>query len=317
MSKIVVYTAIADAYDLLKEPPAGLQNGVDWVAFCERAPSKTSWQIRKICTEFADPCRNAKKHKILAHTFFPEAAYSLWIDGSVKLGAGFSIHQLIDEHLREHDLMVFKHPERQCIYEEAEACIRMKRDDPEIIRKQMAAYRQDNYPSSHGLVESGILLRRHTEQIRQFNEAWYQEIKNNSRRDQLSFNYMAHKTGLNFGCLPESLRSGTGRWFQVMPHWQFQHWHLLHKRKKLANLFLLGFAILALAWVLLELALIFEDVNRHSPFSVFSRLGLLALVSLGGIGICWFWRSSLKRKIREAKPAVVKFSRSFEAPKTS
>ena len=113
MSKIVVYTAIAGNYDTLKEPPGKLLKEADFVAFCDFIPTTRAWQIQKTCAEFADPARNAKIHKILPHIFFPEATYSLWIDGSVKINRAFPIRQWIEEYLGEHDLAVFKHPARQ------------------------------------------------------------------------------------------------------------------------------------------------------------------------------------------------------------
>jgi hypothetical protein len=300
MPKIVVYTAIAGKYDTLKEPPGGLLKEVDFVAFCDCTPPATSWEIRKVCTEFSDPCRNAKTHKILPHMFFPEATYSLWIDGSVAINGAFPIKQWIEECLSESDWAIFKHPDRQCIYDEAEACIRLSKDDPAIIQSQMALYRKENYPANNGLVESAVILRRHTEAVRQFNEAWFQEIRNNSRRDQLSFNYVAHKTGLKFRYLPESLRHGPDCYFQFQFHGA-QIEHGLRLRKALANRFLLICVILALAWIPAGLGLILADTKLRPMLPGFLRLWPLAVVPLCGAGIFWIWRVVLKRKIREAK----------------
>lgn len=218
MPNIVVYTAITNNYDTLKEPPIELRNEVDFVAFLGCDQIETSWQIRKAHSEFADPCRNAKIHKILPHIFFPEKTYSLWIDGSVEIKFTFPIEQLIDKYLKEFDLAVFKHRDRRCIYEEADACIRMRKDKRWIIHRQIAKYKNDGYPPNNGLAECTVLLRRHTEKICQFNEAWYQEIKNYSRRDQLSFNYVAHKVGLEFCYFPGFLGHKSNDWFNIQLH---------------------------------------------------------------------------------------------------
>jgi hypothetical protein len=50
-----------------------------------------------------------------------------------------------------------------------------------------------------------VLLRRHTEAIRAFNEAWWDEIQRGSRRDQLSFAYVARRCGLTWRHFPGSL----------------------------------------------------------------------------------------------------------------
>lgn len=300
MSKIVVYTAIAGNYDTLKEPPGRLFKEADFVAFCDFTPTATAWQIRKVCAEFADPCRNAKIHKILPHVFFPEATYSLWIDGSVKINRAFPIRRWIEECLGQHDLAVFKHPQRRCLYEEGEACIRLAKDDPATIRNQMALYRDENYPLNNGLVESTIILRRHTEAVRRLNEAWFQEIKSNSRRDQLSFNYVAHQAGFQFCHLPESLRQGPGRWFQVQSH-AAQIEYELRLRKALVNRLLLIFIILAFAWIPAGLFLILADTSLRPVLPVFLHLWPLTAAPLGGTVIFWVWRVWLKRKIRETK----------------
>ena len=55
-----------------------------------------------------------------------------------------------------------------------------------------------------------MILRRHTDAIRRLNEAWWNEIVRGSRRDQLSFNYVAWKLGLSYATFPLSLATGNG-----------------------------------------------------------------------------------------------------------
>jgi hypothetical protein len=216
---VVVYTAIANRYDVLKAVPNESHAGTDFVAFLDEPQQVTSWSIRSLYAGFADPCRNAKVHKILPHRFFPEVKYSLWIDGSVEIKRGFSLRRLVQEYLAEHDLAVFQHPSRQCIYEEAEACLRLQKDDPEVIRRQMKKYKDEGYPANSGLAECTVLLRRHCANVDRFNEAWHEEIRNHSRRDQLSFNLVAGKLKLRFRYFPGSLRGKhSNPWFRIWRH---------------------------------------------------------------------------------------------------
>jgi hypothetical protein len=202
MSNFVVYTAITPGYDALKSPPPLWRADADFVAFTDGARPAPGWEIRPVYRRFRDPCRNAKIHKLLPHEFFPQAEYSLWIDGSIVITSALPLGQWADAYLREHDLAVFKHPNRHCIYAEALYCMSKKLDQPKKIDGQMQKYFAAGYPPKNGLVECTILLRRHTRAIRRFNEAWYAEIKAHSRRDQLSFNYVAHKLGLEYAFLP-------------------------------------------------------------------------------------------------------------------
>lgn len=205
----VVYTAITGDYDGLKELPELSRKGVECVAFLDRERIKTDptfWSIKKAHAEFKDQNRNAKIHKIMPHLFFPDKEYSLWLDGSCRIEFPFTVERLIDIYLSDADLAVFKHPIRNCVYQEANACISAKLDDPDVIREQVNRYTKENYPSNFGLAECSVLLRRHTPAMKAFSELWWNEIKRGSRRDQISFNYVAHKTGLKIQYFPGDLR---------------------------------------------------------------------------------------------------------------
>ena len=207
-NKIVVYTAITNVsnnYDDLKEQKKK-EDEVQFVAFLENPTTSNTWECRKIHTEFKDPNRNAKIHKILPHVYFPEKNYSLWIDGSVKIKFPFSLKRLVEIYLCDCDMAVFKHSERTCIYQEANVCIKRRLDDAEVIRKQISKYTKDGYASNLGLAECTIILRRHSSEIKTFNEAWWKEICEGSKRDQISFNYVAKKLGIRFKYFSGNLR---------------------------------------------------------------------------------------------------------------
>jgi hypothetical protein len=53
-------------------------------------------------------------------------------------------------------------------------------------------------------------LRRHTQAVRAFNEAWWTEIVRGSWRDQLSFDYISWKLGISYVNFPLSLHEGNG-----------------------------------------------------------------------------------------------------------
>jgi len=210
---VVIYTAITGNYDTLKEPPQHASDGIDCVAFLDGntpRPDHTAWQVRDIDKEESDPCRTAKRYKILPHEFFPQKEYSLWIDGAVDIQYPFPTEQLAELFLKDADLCVFRHYRRGCIYAEAAECSRRNLDDPAIIDRQIQRYREEGYPENAGLVEAIVLLRRHTPAMQAFNETWWQEIQQGSRRDQISFNYVARKLGLHYNTFPLTIRVNNG-----------------------------------------------------------------------------------------------------------
>jgi hypothetical protein len=198
MKDIVVYTAITQGYDTLKPYPASWQLEADFVAFLDDFPTGSEWKIQPLCRQFRDPCRNAKIYKMLPHEFFPNASYSLWIDGSVQIVSKLSLQSLIENYLSQNDLAVFKHRRRNCPYKEGAYCILQGLDSEELIKSQLNKYRRLGYPQDNGLAECTVLLRRHTPIVKSFNEMWHREILAHSRRDQLSFNFVTHSLGLKY-----------------------------------------------------------------------------------------------------------------------
>ena len=205
---LIVYTAITADYDVLSDPPEETRAGAKFIAFMETPSASQCWEIRPLELNHNDPKRRSIFYKMLPHRVFPDAQFSLWIDGSVDLIMPFSVTNLLD-YLRDADLATFEHSSRYCIYQEAVECIRRRHDDPRRIYQQVRRYTQLGYPANMGLVEGGILLRRHSRQIEEFNEAWWEEFQSGSNRDQLSFNYVAHKLGLKFNVFPNSIRNNS------------------------------------------------------------------------------------------------------------
>jgi len=187
----MIYTAITAGYDTVKVQPVSVQVYTD--------NDIPYWNH--------DPCRTAKFAKIMGCM----AEYSMWIDGSITLDNGTDFQGLVDEHLKDVDIAVMKHPHRECVYQEAEACIRRNKDDPHVIEQQVERYMNDGHPTNYLLSETGILIRRHTHNVKRFCSFWWDEVTRGSRRDQISFPYVAWKLKIPYKQIPE-------RFFTVSPH---------------------------------------------------------------------------------------------------
>jgi hypothetical protein len=202
MKDFVVYTAITRGYDDLARPLDLWREEADFVAFMETPAATPGWEIRPIYRRFRDPCRNAKIHKILAHRYFPKAKYSLWMDGSMVACSPLPLSIWVKQYLSGRDLAVFRHRCRNCIYQEAARCLTGGLDASTVIARQMRRYRRAGYPVHNGLAECTVLFRRHTKEMNRLNEAWYREVHAYSKRDQLSFNFVAHQLGFRYALLP-------------------------------------------------------------------------------------------------------------------
>lgn len=149
-ASVVVYTAITAGYDDLKDPPPGACAGARYVAFLEDPLAPEAWCRQPLHAGLEDPVRNAKIHKVLSHRFFPDAEYSLWIDGSVALRFAHGVDRLIDTLLADRDLVVFRHRQRTCVYQEAVVCLQRQLDDPDTIWQQVCRYSAEGYPANAG-----------------------------------------------------------------------------------------------------------------------------------------------------------------------
>jgi hypothetical protein len=180
-----VYTAITGGRDRLR----GISpRAAGWHYVCFTAGSgHPDWDVRPAVAESADPVRNARAHKLRPDLHLPDAEISLWLDGNFEVAC--DLDELVDRYLADADIAFHRHPQRDCVYEEALACIERGKDDAEVVARQVLGYAAQGVPAHAGLPATGVVLRRHTRRIARFNERWEGEVQRGSRRDQLSVMY--------------------------------------------------------------------------------------------------------------------------------
>jgi len=215
---IVVYTAISQGYDDLKEP-SYISEGVDYICFSDNPSLKSKiWKIVPFLDKELDNVRKCRQAKILPHKFLSGYKYSIWVDGNINITN--DINDLIVKHFKKsnHEFVTFRHPSRNCVFLEAEECIKQKKDNKQTIKKQMNKYKSEDLPVNVGLVESNVILRNHnSHNLISVMEDWWKEIEHHSRRDQLSFNYVAWKNSFNYETLEGSSRGGNN-YFSLGKH---------------------------------------------------------------------------------------------------
>lgn len=194
---IVVYTVIMGDYDYLKDPEYIMEN-CDYICFTNNPDLKSDiWQIRYDADTQLDDTKWQRRHKVMVHEYLPEYEWSIYVDGNVRIIGDF--RKYIREESKGASMLCLKHPDRDNAYDEAEECIRLGKDNPEIIRKQMEGYRKEGYQADNGLAVTNVLVRKHMQsEIIKLMEIWWKEIETKSRRDQLSFNYACWKAGFKY-----------------------------------------------------------------------------------------------------------------------
>ena len=214
--RIVVYTALYGERDDLKDPLMP-QDDCSFVCFTDSKNLVSDvFDVRVYPRINFDPVRCARFFKLLPHLFFQDYEYSIWIDGSVLIKRA-GLNGLVEKHLHDSDIAMFRHSERDCVYDEGFACISCGIDSSLTINDQLNRYRNEGYPSHNGLVATGIILRRHSSpDVIRADTDWWNEVVRGSYRDQLSFNYVAWKNNLNFETIDGKIEDS--QYFKVLNH---------------------------------------------------------------------------------------------------
>ena len=221
----IVYTSIFGKYDNIISQ--SLQDNWDWKCFNEE----------NSISLYSDNNRNAKRFKVLPHRYLQDYEYSIFIDGNMTVVG--NIDELVEKYLTDSNVAVFSHENnkldsRKCVYDEAQTIFdlgekNMKltpergelnyKDNPTVIKAQMDMYSMLGYPRNNGLLTGMVIVRRHNEKVCiDVMEDWWTEIKYNSKRDQLSFNYVVWKNDLKFNYIDGDSRDNEYFIRDTKPH---------------------------------------------------------------------------------------------------
>jgi GT2 family glycosyltransferase len=200
--RIAIYTAITGNYDSIKLPEH-LDPRLDYIVFSDRtAPATGVWQVRPIPFFDDDPTRVARFVKTHPHHLLHDYDVAIWIDSNVMLVG--DIYAIVQQFLDSgNSVGALRHPLRASVYEELEACIHRKKDDPAIMRAQVAGYRDAGFEHDD-LIESNFMMFDLRTSLDTFFQRWWTEVDGHSKRDQLSLNY--------------SLWSTQTGWYRLMEH---------------------------------------------------------------------------------------------------
>ncbi|MBM3560528.1 MAG: DUF616 domain-containing protein [Alphaproteobacteria bacterium] len=205
--RLVVYTVLTGDVHALGDPfPPGC-DGFDRVCFTtDPALRSDAWEVRLFDDHGLDPQRASRRPKCLPHRYLPEHEWSLYVDGRAR----FVVDpvRILDACAGRGDLVAFRHHRRASAHDEAEEVIRRGYDDERRVREQMDAYRAAGFPDDAGLFAGTMLLRRHhAPEVAAFGDAWYEHVLRYSRRDQLSFGFVAWRRRLAPAAFDGTLRA--------------------------------------------------------------------------------------------------------------
>jgi len=210
LPRVVIFTAIFGDYDRLKQPDKPNPTA-RYVCFTDQAIADPGWWeiVPTVQTE-STPARENRKWKILAHRWFPDADWWIYIDGHMQLrNDPFNLLIALPRDQspgRAVDVYVTQHELHNCAYAEAAWVAEHRYDRQDVLDAQVARYRAEGYPEQNGCCYCNLLVRRNTPQVREFNETWWREVASGSHRDQISFPVAAWRCGMPYCAMPQRAR---------------------------------------------------------------------------------------------------------------
>lgn len=215
MPRMICYTAITGGYDDFDRTLARANPGWECWLLTDRLPfwDLEGWRHRRLPKSELSPRMQARRCKILAHEMFPSAAYTVWLDGNLRLKPHLKLNNVLN--LRPGSWFVTAEHGRGCVYKEAAECLRLGLDDPAVIQRQVRRYRLEGLPADAGLYETRMIVREHNDCIRDLNLAWWAEVEGGCCRDQVALPYAVWKEDRHVTTISGQTFHDT---FTVAPH---------------------------------------------------------------------------------------------------
>lgn len=162
---------------------------------------KTSWEIKTIPypivtdTFLRTNQLSVKEVKHNSHRYLSDCDVVIYMDGYVWPDPlkGYNIFTQINL-LGTYDIILQKHPNWDCVYQEAKQILRCRKDTHEYVNRNLDIYNKDQMPKNWGLSLGGILIKNNQSlQLIEISEQIVNFMKDKSYRDQLTMMYIFWK----------------------------------------------------------------------------------------------------------------------------
>lgn len=198
MRTLVLTAMVGSKVDI---PTCYHEDQCDYILVTDQYVEDSSWKIDRPLM-FSDDTKYSNRrvcrfYKTMMDIIYPGYDLYVWHDISSYVKADVKeLYSLLGQN----DYAFFKHRERNCLYEEALACIH--RDLPELVLSQVQYYTDKGMPKNWGLLETTSYIKRSTQKSREVAVAWNNQICKFSSRDQLSIPYVLWSKDVKYSILP-------------------------------------------------------------------------------------------------------------------
>lgn len=203
--KIGVYTAIYGGKDTLKSPIGFVENNnIEYILFTDDINNAIfPYQVSLRKMKYDDVTKNSRFYKIIGDDILNVYDFLIWHDANIQMNHK-EIQSLISKS-KESLLTTFIHPDRNCFYCEAIACIKKDKDFSLKILKQVIYCFFRGMPAKNEMYSTGILIKNLKFKDSNILSFWWDETLKFSRRDQLSLAFTKFKTKTYISIINENI----------------------------------------------------------------------------------------------------------------
>ncbi len=198
--RIAIYTCITGGYEQLKEPVWCPDNCDFYVITDREVSSDSAWRRLDIADmRLPENLTSAERNrycKMFPHRLpvIGDYKYSVYIDGKI---IPYSDLTEFVNRIGESGMAFHRHTHRNCAYDEAAACLLVKKENKERIQKTIAFLESEEFPRNYGLLECCCIARAHeSETMQDVMTAWWEAFMQYAKRDQLTLPCVLYKRGI-------------------------------------------------------------------------------------------------------------------------
>lgn len=152
-TKEVIFTCVVGDRHALQSVEAELR--YEHVLYVDRDVAMEGWNQRPLLFWDAAPKLITLFHKFALCSLVPPGTKMLWLDSRVNVSA--EVASVIFAALDHSDLCLFKHYERDCVYDEILAVLDARRSTPAHCEEYARYLRTRGFPRNGGLFETGAM----------------------------------------------------------------------------------------------------------------------------------------------------------------
>gem|GEM_PF-2651165 len=201
-AKVICYSIINDRSDYVIIPET-IVDEWDYAVFSNRAiEGDHIFDVYPPLLNHANHLLSVNYLKTHPHILFPQYEYSVWLDPGI-LVRGSHLQVTIESCVHNESLVMLNvHSNFGTMQQRLEKCLQSLGSSKDILKKQILKYYEEGLPENVLFYNTGVVIRHHmSPEVIEMNEAWWKEILEGIKSDQLSLPYIIWKFKLSVGLM--------------------------------------------------------------------------------------------------------------------